>query len=518
MNELQPISKVAEQPKSGASDWKHHFTTVTPLSKALAMILFIALPFIGFILGNRYGETSYGEAQPIESAPLNDHAWREYRNEYQNQMYNVSFNYPTDWSVSECLGEFERQCTILDGPNGEEVFFDYVDTEGIANHLPEVEKSERRLMLGDKTALRADYVENSALTMSLITFNPPLEVAPFFHIKVTAQAGHDLNKASIIAIDEILETLTFEEPQIDPLPDIEVNNLDDDVREILNGEWSQYYSKEGGYAIEYPAGWTVRDNGSSLLIMNRPPLRNDVDVFNPTDSNHVLFTVYVDSNSSSQTLEDYYRNTCQEFTCEHRGTYIPMGGSSVMTSREKPSAYNEWVSYYTANYASREEYTKYFTFSYRKFNEPFLPVFERIVSSLFIPYNNTTGYVKRIFTEEGQYYLEYEEVRIRSAASGICTKISSFCVEKGPTRHVLPVKEGAQVYVQWVMDAETSICKKENATISSWDWVDSSANLPYECSFELITSNLLKGPPYDDIVHLTIQDGVLESVFIPRPM
>lgn len=34
----------------------HHFTTVTPLSKTIAFILFISLPFLGFFIGVKYGE------------------------------------------------------------------------------------------------------------------------------------------------------------------------------------------------------------------------------------------------------------------------------------------------------------------------------------------------------------------------------------------------------------------------------------------------------------------------------
>ena len=34
----------------------HHFTTITPLSKTLAFILFIGLPLLGFFLGVKYGE------------------------------------------------------------------------------------------------------------------------------------------------------------------------------------------------------------------------------------------------------------------------------------------------------------------------------------------------------------------------------------------------------------------------------------------------------------------------------
>lgn len=42
--------------KSARRPMSHHFTTVTPLSKTIAFILFITLPFLGFFLGVKYGE------------------------------------------------------------------------------------------------------------------------------------------------------------------------------------------------------------------------------------------------------------------------------------------------------------------------------------------------------------------------------------------------------------------------------------------------------------------------------
>lgn len=42
--------------KSARRPMSHHFTTVTPLSKTIAFILFVTLPFLGFFLGVKYGE------------------------------------------------------------------------------------------------------------------------------------------------------------------------------------------------------------------------------------------------------------------------------------------------------------------------------------------------------------------------------------------------------------------------------------------------------------------------------
>jgi hypothetical protein len=56
MNEQQTQLDEA-QTVEGRTDWKQEITTVTPLSKHLAMILFIILPFAGFWLGMKYGGT-----------------------------------------------------------------------------------------------------------------------------------------------------------------------------------------------------------------------------------------------------------------------------------------------------------------------------------------------------------------------------------------------------------------------------------------------------------------------------
>lgn len=51
----------------------NQFTTVTPLSKALAITLFVALPFIGFYYGMKYQKaiTTPPEIKLMDKAPLN---------------------------------------------------------------------------------------------------------------------------------------------------------------------------------------------------------------------------------------------------------------------------------------------------------------------------------------------------------------------------------------------------------------------------------------------------------------
>jgi hypothetical protein len=74
MNEEQtspPLEVVTPSTVTQKQDWLKPLTKVTPLSKALAMLLFIALPFVGFWLGMNYSTfvDSFKEPQ-IEWPPL----------------------------------------------------------------------------------------------------------------------------------------------------------------------------------------------------------------------------------------------------------------------------------------------------------------------------------------------------------------------------------------------------------------------------------------------------------------
>jgi hypothetical protein len=64
---VEPITN-AQQTPSPQPDWKHHFTTVTPLSRALAMLLFIVLPFVGFWVGTKYGILAQDASTITESS------------------------------------------------------------------------------------------------------------------------------------------------------------------------------------------------------------------------------------------------------------------------------------------------------------------------------------------------------------------------------------------------------------------------------------------------------------------
>src|SRR3989344_261472 len=76
-------------------------TTVTPLSKYLALFLLIALPFIGFYLGFKYQEVfdlSNPTPTPTPLAiPTVDPSVTANWKIYKNERMGISFNYPSEW-------------------------------------------------------------------------------------------------------------------------------------------------------------------------------------------------------------------------------------------------------------------------------------------------------------------------------------------------------------------------------------------------------------------------------------
>jgi hypothetical protein len=84
-------------------------TTVTPLSKSLALVLFIALPFIGFYFGYQYGQDTavldQSNINNLQLVPTNAAKstpdltanWPS----YSSQEYQFTLNYSPSWEVSQ---------------------------------------------------------------------------------------------------------------------------------------------------------------------------------------------------------------------------------------------------------------------------------------------------------------------------------------------------------------------------------------------------------------------------------
>lgn len=106
---------------------KDRFTTVTSFSKYAAMVLFVALPFIGFYLGQQYqmtdlvqNNTSNQQSQlPVnkntnllvkEESGAASSSYKTYQSEY-----GFSFTYPSEFTLQDMLAHPNRKYFV---PNG----------------------------------------------------------------------------------------------------------------------------------------------------------------------------------------------------------------------------------------------------------------------------------------------------------------------------------------------------------------------------------------------------------------
>lgn len=81
-------------------------TTITKVSKSLALITFFILPVIGFFAGIRY--QSFIDYQIEKNQLSNDQVPSLHLTEekmYSNKTYKISFNYPRSWKYSEMTGK-----------------------------------------------------------------------------------------------------------------------------------------------------------------------------------------------------------------------------------------------------------------------------------------------------------------------------------------------------------------------------------------------------------------------------
>lgn len=84
------------------------FTTITPLSKGIAMILFIILPLAGFYAGTKYGESIASQKQnnsqitpsplpaQVQEIPIDMSSWKT----YIDAALGFSFRHPTEWAIN----------------------------------------------------------------------------------------------------------------------------------------------------------------------------------------------------------------------------------------------------------------------------------------------------------------------------------------------------------------------------------------------------------------------------------
>lgn len=90
---------------------KEQFTTVTPLSKALAMIVFIILPFIFFFVGVRYGQRGLAPVVVVET-DKNEGVDEQGRNVgntiYSIESIGLDFALPSGWIAEKIVAGGEN--------------------------------------------------------------------------------------------------------------------------------------------------------------------------------------------------------------------------------------------------------------------------------------------------------------------------------------------------------------------------------------------------------------------------
>ncbi len=147
-------------------------TTVTRLSKTLAMILFVALPFVGFYYGRMYQQSMdqylspfnqirlpamMGMKKPSEASPttsLDINNWKEFK----DPSKKFSLNFPQNWLISFVQSpRYKDKMDIkIEGPEGH-VDIIWADSYGGACQDPGYEKI--KIKSGTETICHAYHIQ-----------------------------------------------------------------------------------------------------------------------------------------------------------------------------------------------------------------------------------------------------------------------------------------------------------------------------------------------------------------------
>jgi len=177
------------------------FTTVTPLSKILAMILFVSLPFIGFFLGNLYSQqttvcpvTEFETKNQIDNSTYTD-SWST----YSNPEIGIEFKYPDKFGTPKAehidatreelsYKSIKGKLVSIRFPS-EPDFYISVFTDDYLHPMEfPVERVEAQCDQNLKVTTRGDYFLNQCKNLSLengnyvmsTSFEIP-ECSPFFY-------------------------------------------------------------------------------------------------------------------------------------------------------------------------------------------------------------------------------------------------------------------------------------------------------------------------------------------------
>jgi hypothetical protein len=170
-------------------------TTVTPLSKFIAMTLFIILPFVGFYFGYKYGQLTLPLLLPIPTIfpkptiSPNISTWKT----YTNPKYGYSIKYPPNLQPITYPGDvsthFFNKTTnpeatyvseqsfnidVLDNPN-KLPFHTWLDTSSLYEPYMKSSADVKEISIGGKTW----YTSNDSTT-GLLGLPPNIEFRWFY--------------------------------------------------------------------------------------------------------------------------------------------------------------------------------------------------------------------------------------------------------------------------------------------------------------------------------------------------
>lgn len=184
-------------------------TTITSLSKYFAMILFIALPFIGFLLGIKYQEMIdlierqelYNNLAPIARSPTPTPENTNELRTYTNTKYNYSFKYPSFYEPYSVGGGVILNRVQSDGYPGFPNFY--------LNILPNNEYPGNIAHNGDSFT---NNIEKYLSTKVGETISPPDQPWEASFVRLA-----DINIDGVTAL--VFESYAYGKPSLDGLKD-----------------------------------------------------------------------------------------------------------------------------------------------------------------------------------------------------------------------------------------------------------------------------------------------------------
>lgn len=210
-------------PNTPAAPKTNPFTTVTPFSKVLALVLFIALPFVGFWLGIKYQSLSNvsspsspainsSKPQALVTPRPSDETvgWKT----YVSTLYKYSLSYPSNYSISSCRNCFDLSVAdfITLTPPGSSVNaggFGYIIVEVVH---PATKQTQINLTVGNGIKAYANVSNNGSYEEKMVSI--PIKDGV---INISVSGGDSpLNRGKKITdlesykvFDQILSTFKF---------------------------------------------------------------------------------------------------------------------------------------------------------------------------------------------------------------------------------------------------------------------------------------------------------------------